>query len=108
MSGKITKKQLGDIRGDRTDWARVDAMTGEKLERAIAADSDADIPDIDWTKARLVLPQRKQSVHLRLDPEVLNWFRGQGRGHLTRMNAVLKAYYEAHRKRRVSRRRIKA
>ena len=88
------------MREDRTDWEHVDAMTEEQLERAIAADPDADIPNVDWTKARLVLPQRKQSVHLRVDPEVLNWFRHQGRGYLTRMNAVLKAYYEAHRKRR--------
>ena len=100
MSAKITRRKLGEVREDRTDWARVDAMTEQELERAIAADPDADIPNLDWTKARLVLPQRKQSVHLRIDPEVLNWFRRQGPGYLTRMNAVLKTYYQAHRKRR--------
>jgi len=88
---------LGDVRGDRTDWARVDAMTEEELERNIAADPDADIPDPDWTHARLVMPQRKESVHLRIDPDVLSWFRAQGQGYLTRMNAVLRAYMEAHR-----------
>ena len=97
MSEKITRRKLGEIREDRTDWARVDAMTEEERERAIAADQDADVPSADWTKARLVLPQRKESIHLRVDPEVLDWFRQQGRGYLTRMNAVLKAYYEAHR-----------
>lgn len=40
---------------------------------------------------------RKTSVHLRLDHEVADWFRRQGKGHLTRMNAVLRAYYEANR-----------
>ena len=100
MSGKITRRKLGEIREDRTDWARVDAMTEKEQERAIAADSDADIPGVDWTKARLVLPQRKESVHLRVDPDVLHWYRQQGRGYLTRMNAVLRAYYEAHRKSR--------
>ena len=100
MSAKITRRKLGEVREDRTDWARVDAMTEQELERAIAADPDADIPNLDWTKARLVLPQRKQSVHLRIDPEVLSWFRRQGPGYLTRMNAVLKTYYQAHRKRR--------
>ena len=98
MREKITRRKLGEIREDRTDWARVDAMTEEELERNIAADPDSDLPGVDWTKGRLVLPQRKQSVHLRVDPDVLQWFRGQGRGYLTRMNAVLKAYYEAHRK----------
>lgn len=94
---------MGEIREDRTDWARVDAMTEKQLERAIASDPDADIPNVEWTKARLVMPQRKQSVHLRVDPEVLQWFRQRGRGYLTRMNAVLKAYYEAHRKERARR-----
>lgn len=103
MSGKITRRKLGEIRKDRTDWARLDAMSEEDLDRTIAADPDADIPIADWTKARLVLPQRKQSVHLRVDPEVLRWFRRQGRGYLTRMNAVLKTYYEAHRKGRARR-----
>ena len=100
MSGKIITRKLGDVRADLTDWKRVDAMTEEELERAIAADPDADIPDPDWTRSKLVLPQRKQSVHLRVDPDVLEWFRQQGSGYLTRMNAVLRTYYEAHRKRR--------
>lgn len=99
MSGKITTRKLGDVRGSLTDWKRVDAMTEEELERAIASDPDSDVTP-DWTKAKLVLPQRKQSVHLRVDPDVLDWFRQQGSGYLTRMNAVLRAYYEANRKRR--------
>jgi uncharacterized protein (DUF4415 family) len=103
MSEKITRRKLGEVREDRTDWARVDAMTEKELERAIASDRDADISNVDWTKARIVMPQRKQSVHLRVDPEVLHWFRRQGRGYLTRMNAVLKTYYEAHRKGRAGR-----
>lgn len=52
-----------------------------------------------WRNARLSLPSRKKkSVHLRVDEDVLAWFKTQGPGHLTRMNAVLRAYMEAHRK----------
>jgi uncharacterized protein (DUF4415 family) len=51
-----------------------------------------------WQNARLVMPVRKKSVHLRLDEDVLGWFKAQGPRHLTRMNAVLRAYMEAHRK----------
>jgi uncharacterized protein (DUF4415 family) len=40
-------------------------------------------------------PSGKESISLRVDPEVLGWFRAQGRGWQTRMNAVLKAYKEA-------------
>jgi len=41
------------------------------------------------------MPKGKTSVHLRLDTDVLDWFRAQGAGHLTRMNAVLRAYVDA-------------
>ena len=48
-----------------------------------------------WKSARVVMPARKTSVHLRLDNDVLDWFKGNGKGHLTRMNAVLRAHVEA-------------
>ncbi len=87
---------MDDVLEDRTDWARVDAITEEELEAAIAADPDADVPDLDWTRAKLVLPQPKESVHMRLDPDMLAWYKQHGRGYLTRMHAVLRAYYETH------------
>ena len=48
-----------------------------------------------WSSARVVMPAGKTSVHLRLDTDVVDWFKGAGKGHLTRMNAVLRAYVEA-------------
>ena len=48
-----------------------------------------------WSSARVVIPTGKTSVHLRLDTDVVEWFKSHGKGHLTRMNAVLKAYVEA-------------
>jgi uncharacterized protein (DUF4415 family) len=48
-----------------------------------------------WSSARVVMPGGKTSVHLRLDSEVVDWFKANGKGHLTRMNAVLRAYVEA-------------
>ena len=48
-----------------------------------------------WRSARVVMPAGKTSVHLRLDSDVVDWFRARGKGHLTRMNAVLRAYVEA-------------
>ncbi len=59
----------------------------------------SDIPELDasfFRKAKLRLPERKRSVSLRLDPDVLNWFRHQGRGYQTRINAVLRLFMEAH------------
>ena len=48
-----------------------------------------------WRSAKVVLPETKTSVHLRLDSRVVDYFRAQGKGHLTRMNAVLRSYVEA-------------
>jgi len=49
-----------------------------------------------WATARVVMPdQGKAPVNLRVDRDVLDWFRQQGKGHLTRMNAVLRSYVEA-------------
>jgi uncharacterized protein (DUF4415 family) len=54
-----------------------------------------------WATARVVMPPPgKASVHMRLDTDVLDWFRAQGKGHLTRMNAVLRSFMEAHKGKR--------
>ena len=62
----------------------------------------ADAPEIElgedfWRHAKVVVPPGKTSVHLRVDADVLAWFKAQRRGDLTRMNAVLRGYLEAHR-----------
>ncbi|MDX1539762.1 MAG: BrnA antitoxin family protein [Geminicoccaceae bacterium] len=84
----------------RTDWAAVDAMTEEELEAAIA--SDPDDPGNDptfWEKAVPVYPVPKARITMRLDQDIVDFFRRQGRGYQTRIQAVLRAYVEAHRHR---------
>ncbi len=51
-----------------------------------------------WAKAEIESPRKPRSVHLKLDPEVFDFFYSQtnGKGHLTRMQDVLKAYMRAH------------
>ena len=83
----------------RSDLGRVDAQTDADLERLVAEDEDERGIQPDWTRAKLVLPQAKQSVHLRLDGEIIAFFKSQGKGHISRMQAVLKAYVDAHRAR---------
>jgi uncharacterized protein (DUF4415 family) len=54
-----------------------------------------------WENARVVMPPPgKSSIHLRVDTDVLDWFKAQGRGHLTRMNAVLRSFMEAQKQHR--------
>jgi uncharacterized protein (DUF4415 family) len=52
-----------------------------------------------WSKAKIEEPSKPRSVHLKLDPDVFEFFykASNGRGHLTRMQNVLKAYVAAHR-----------
>ncbi|HEV2324605.1 MAG TPA: BrnA antitoxin family protein [Terracidiphilus sp.] len=57
-----------------------------------------------WKTAQVVMPSGKTSVHLRLDSDVVEWFKGHGKGHLTRMNAVLRAYVDAQKRSRRERR----
>jgi uncharacterized protein (DUF4415 family) len=82
---------------DETDWRRVEAMTDADITQAVADDPDTFIPDAQWIgNARIVTPQAKAMVTLRLDPDVLAWFKQGGRGYQTRINAVLRAFVEAH------------
>ena len=100
---RYTAEELRAKRGrgeDRTDWAKVDAMTEADLERAIAEDEDEQDLEPDWTRAELVIPRPRQSVHLRLEPEVVDFFKAGGKGHITRMQAVLRAYVDAQKRRR--------
>ena len=79
-------------------------MTPEELAALPDAAVDtSDIPALDvafWNNARVVMPERgKRQLTVRLDGDVLDWFKAQGKGYQTRMNAVLRSYYEAHRER---------
>src|ERR1700739_2910646 len=78
-----------------TDWAKVDAVTEDELEASIAADPDDVHEKLDWSKAVRALPPRKRDIHIRLDEDVLNWFKGTGRGYQTRINNVLRAFVES-------------
>jgi uncharacterized protein (DUF4415 family) len=92
---RVSADKLKQIRS-RTDWKRVDALTEAEITQAAADDPDAPLTSsADWTDARVILPQAKEPVTLRLDKDVLVWFRSHGRGYQTRINAVLRAFVEA-------------
>lgn len=92
-----TLSQLRQMKG-RTDWERVRNMTDEEIDRAIADDPDwAEFKDIDWSKAEVVVPARKVAISIRLDPDVIAFFKEEGSGYQGRMNAVLRSYMEQKR-----------
>ncbi|HEX5727641.1 MAG TPA: BrnA antitoxin family protein [Longimicrobiaceae bacterium] len=96
----IVRRRLGDERRGQTDWERVDALTDAEIEAAVADDPDAAplLEESFWAGAELVLPAgAKERITLRLDREVLDYFREMGRGYQTRINAVLRAYVRKQR-----------
>jgi uncharacterized protein (DUF4415 family) len=104
-SGRIVRYTQQEIeerigRGeDRTDWARVDAMSEAGLEAAIASDSDAEGGPVDLANVYVDVPGPKEELQLQLDAGVLDWFKSQGRNYRARINAVLRAYVEHQRER---------
>jgi uncharacterized protein (DUF4415 family) len=86
-------------RKSRTDWARLDALTDEEIDASIADDPDwAEFKDLDWSDAVLVIPPKKKAISIRVDEDVLDYFKKEGGGYQRRMNAVLRSYMQQKRK----------
>jgi uncharacterized protein (DUF4415 family) len=71
-------------------------MTPRTIRKGIAADPAAGPTDAKfWKNAKVVLPKPIEIVTMRLDADLLSWFRRE-RGYQTRINAILRAYMQAH------------
>ncbi len=88
-----------DPRKGKTDWAAVDALTDEEIDASIANDPDWG-DDWHWSDAVLVLPPKKQAISIRLDEDVIGFFKNDGPGYQRRINAVLRSYMGQKRKKR--------
>ena len=87
MNAKNSNKRSG------TDWEYLAADSDEGIDFS-------DIPKLGpdfWKNAKLRMPEKKDSVTIRLDHDVLTWFRGMGRGYQTKINAVLRSYMKSAR-----------
>jgi uncharacterized protein (DUF4415 family) len=92
---RIVRRRWGERRKGKTDWKRFDAMTEEEIGAAIASDPDWDeFRDIDWSNAVLVMPAKKKAISIRVDEDVLDFFKKEGEGYQRRMNAVLRSYMQ--------------
>ena len=94
----ITIVSRDDPRRGKTDWAAVDALTDEEIEAAIRKDPDAVPLDFDWSEAVLVIPPKKKAISIRVDEDVLDYFKTKGAGYQRRINAVLRSYMQQKRK----------
>jgi len=80
-------------KASKTDWQRLAGMDDSAIDTS-------DIPELDedfFRRAELRVPP-KCSVTLRVDMDVLDWFKGQGQGYQTRINKLLRSYMEAQRR----------
>ena len=75
----------------RADLRRLRAASEREI-RETSPEELANLPADFWDEAELVLPVPKQAISLRVDEDVLQWFRSLGPGYQTRMNAVLRSY----------------
>ncbi len=98
MSEKhLIRKSAEQLRPGGTDWEALEKLTDEEIDAAIAADPDA-APELDdeWFRNAVLDVPAKVAMSIRVDDDVMGWFRLQGKGWQTRMNAVLRAYAKAH------------
>ena len=79
------------VKGE-TDWTKLKAMKDEDIDYS-------DIPELTaefWEQAKVTMPRHKQPVFIRIDGDVLQWLKQQGKGYQTRINAILRSYMKAH------------
>jgi len=85
MKTKDLKKQSG------TDWERLSTMTDKEINFS----DNTELGNNFFANATLRMPQPKKAVSLRIDPDVLEWYKTNGPGYQTRINAILRMYMQA-------------
>lgn len=92
---RYTAEELQEMRrrGETySNWERNNALTREEIQAQIDADPDEAGMVVDWDSVTTEMPKAKVDVHMRIDGDVLDYFRKDGKGYQTRINAVLRSY----------------
>jgi len=91
-TGKTSRRKATE---PRTNWKRVRSLTAAQIRAGIRKDPNINPTDeAFWAKAKVVMPRSKKTITMRLDADILDWFRGNS-GYQTRINAILRAYMNA-------------
>jgi uncharacterized protein (DUF4415 family) len=77
----------------KTNWVALDALTDAEIDASIANDPDWS-RDWNWGELVLVIPPKKKAISIRVDEDVLDYFKKQGAGYQRRINAVLRSYVQ--------------
>ena len=93
----VKSKDLKNLKSN-TDWEKVDKLTDAVIEHQIAVDHDAaEALATEWFRKATWVKPTKKGINLRLDSDILTFFKSQGSGYQTRINQVLRTFVEAHR-----------
>jgi uncharacterized protein (DUF4415 family) len=82
----------------RSDFRAIGKLTNAEIERQAAADPEE--RGWDWTSASLELPKPKVGIHIKLDADIIEYFKKDGSGYQTRINAALKSFVKHANKKR--------
>ena len=88
LEDAVRRKEEG-----KTDWERLRCEEAAGVE----PEKDPDEGEFDWSQAQITMPRPKQAVSVRLDADLLDFFRAQGKGYQARINAVLRSHMKAQR-----------
>jgi uncharacterized protein (DUF4415 family) len=90
----ITVVSRDDLRRGKTDFDKLRKLTDAEINASIAGDPDWDFVEADWSDPVLIIPPKKTAISIRVDEDVLDFFKKQGAGYQRRMNAVLRSYMD--------------
>ena len=96
-SENIVKRTAAELRAMQKRGAvKTDWKAAAKKPLPSGRDADDAMEEIDWLTTELPKPRHKAHMTLRIDADMLGWFRAQGKGYQTRINAILRRYFEQH------------
>jgi uncharacterized protein (DUF4415 family) len=97
---RYTLEEIRQMRAkgeSKTNWEAVNSMTEADIAASRMGDADVIPLPEDWNKIIIGLPEPKAQLTLRVDRDVLDWFKDAGKGYQTRINAVLRSYVQSAR-----------
>ncbi len=89
-------KKRATTKRSETDWKRVDATKDEDIDTSDVPQVTPEMFARGIVRRGLKPVSAKQQLTIRIDQDVLDWYKRQGRGYQTKINSLLRAYMEAH------------
>ena len=90
MKKRVTTKR------SETDWKRIDALSDKDIDKSDVPEVSPEMFARGLVRRGLKPTSRKQQLTIRVDGDVLDWYKRQGQGYQTKINSLLRAYMEAH------------